>query len=301
PIGRLAVFLGLLLMMGAMLSVLLDLGRPEKFWRLFMYFYLNNMTSLFAVNGIFYTGYILLMLVYLWLILENKMAQAAIVGTVDVLWAIAVHMGTGAIFGLIGNREILFSPIKPFEFLAAALSSGAALIILALAVTYTFTRRKIEPALIVSLGKLLSMIIAVLSVLVFVDKLTHMYFPNREGTVYLFTGNYWWLFWVFQIGMGILIPLALLVYPRTGRTVRGVVLAAVFVVLGVLGERAALVIPGTAHPQPIYPGHIEGVWGAPGIFFITPWETLLTLGIVSFVGLFFVLGLKYLEILPEQG
>jgi Ni/Fe-hydrogenase subunit HybB-like protein len=300
-IGRLAVFLGLLLMMGAMLSVLLDLGRPEKFWRLFMYFYLNNMTSLFAVNGIFYTGYILLMLVYLWLILENKMAQAAIVGTVDVLWAIAVHMGTGAIFGLIGNREILFSPIKPFEFLAAALSSGTALIVLVLAATYTFTRRKIEPALIVSLGKLLSIIIAVLSVLVFVDKLTHMYFPNREGTVYLFTGNYWWLFWVFQIGMGILIPLALLVYPRTGRTVRGVVLASVFVVLGVLGERAALVIPGTAHPQPIYPGHIEGIWGAPGIFFITPWETLLTLGIVSFVGLFFVLGLKYLEILPEQG
>ena len=61
--------------------------------------------------------------------------------------------------------------------------------------------------------------------MVFVDKLTHMYFPNREGTVYLFTGNYWWLFWVFQIGMGILIPLALLVHPRTGRTVRGVVLA----------------------------------------------------------------------------
>jgi Ni/Fe-hydrogenase subunit HybB-like protein len=256
------------------------------------------MTSLFAINGIFYTGYILLMLFYLWLILENKMKTAAIVGTVDVLWAIAVHMGTGAIFGLIGNREILFSPIKPFEFLAAALSSGTALIILVLVVTYTFTRRKIDPALIISLGRLLSMIILALSVMVFIDKLTHMYFPNREGTVYLFTGNYWWLFWVFQIGMGIIIPLALLVHPRIGKTVRGVVLASVFVMLGVLGERAALVIPGMAHPQPIYPGNIEGIWGTPGIFFLTTWETLLTLGILSFVALFFVLGLKFLEILP---
>lgn len=298
PIGRLAVFLGLLLMMGAMLSVLLDLGRPEKFWRLFMYFYLNNMTSLFAINGIFYTGYIILMLVYLWLILENKMKKAAIVGTIDVLWAIAVHMGTGAIFGLIGNREIFFSPIKPFEFLAAALSSGTALIILVLALTFTLTRKKINPALIMSLGRLLSFIIIVLLVMVFVDKLTHMYFPNREGTVYLLTGHYWWLFWVFQIGMGILIPLALLVHPRTGKTVRGIVLSSIFVVIGVLGERAALVIPGTAHPQPVYPGHIEGIYGAPGIFFLTAWETLLTLGIISFVGLFFVLGLKYLEILP---
>ena len=147
-------------------------------------------------------------------------------------------------------------------------------------------------------GRLLSLIILVLLIMVFVDKLTHMYFPNREGTVYLFTGNYWWLFWVFQIGMGMLIPLVLLVHPRSGKTVRGIALASGFVVIGVLGERAALVIPGTAHPQPIYPGHIEGIWGTPGIFFLTTWETLLTLGIISFVGLLFVRGLKYLEILP---
>lgn len=298
PMGRMAVFLGLLLMVGAMLSVLVDLGRPEKFWRLFMYFYLNNMTSLFAVNGIFYLGYIFLMFVYLWLILENKTEKAAIVASVDTLWAIAVHMGTGAIFGLIGNREIYFSPIKPFEFLTAALSSGTALIILSLILTFKFTGRRIESALIVSLGRLLLLIILVLLVMVFVDKLTHLYFPNREGTVYLFTGNYWWLFWVLQMGMGILIPLVLLLHPQTKKSIRGIGLASAFVVVGVLGERAALVIPGTAHPQPIYPGRVEGIWGEPGIFLLTPWESLLTLGIVSFVGLLFVLGLKYLELLP---
>ncbi len=35
PIGRIAVFMGLLLMLGAMLCVLTDLGRIEKIWRLF--------------------------------------------------------------------------------------------------------------------------------------------------------------------------------------------------------------------------------------------------------------------------
>jgi molybdopterin-containing oxidoreductase family membrane subunit len=52
PIGRMAVFMGILLMVGAMTFVMVDLGRPEKAWRLFMYFYLNNMTSLFAINSI---------------------------------------------------------------------------------------------------------------------------------------------------------------------------------------------------------------------------------------------------------
>jgi Ni/Fe-hydrogenase subunit HybB-like protein len=59
-----------------------------------------------------------------------------------------------------------------------------------------------------------------------------------------------------------------------------------------------LVIPGTAHPQPFFPGQIEGPWGEPGIFPITAWETLLSLSIVSIVVLLFVLGLRYLEILP---
>ncbi len=100
--------------------------------------------------------------------------------------------------------------------------------------------------------------------------------------------------------MGIVLPLILLIHPMTKKTLRGVVCAATSVVIGVFGERAALVIPGTAHPQPFFPGKIEGPWGEPGIFPITPWETLLSLSIVSFVALLFVLGLRYLEILPAR-
>jgi len=300
PIGRMAVFMGILLMVGAMFFVLVDLGRPEKAWRLFMYFYLNNMSSMFAINSIFYTGYIILMLIYLWLIFEGNKKLAAIVGTIDVLWAIAVHMGTGAIFGLIGNREIFFSPIKPFEFLLAALTSGTSLIIITAAATFKFTSRMIEEELIFSLSKILKIIILILLIMVFVDKLTHIYFPNRDATLYLFTGDYWWLFWVFQIGLGIVLPLILLSYSKTKRTKKGVIISALSVVIGVFGERAALVIPGTAHPQPFVSAKIEGIWGEPGIFKITLWETLLSLSIVSFIILLFVLGLRFLEILPNQ-
>jgi len=299
PIGRLAVFMGILLMIGAMIFVMVDLGRPEKAWRLFMYFYLNNMSSLFAINSIFYTGYITLMLIYLWLIFEGRKRLAVVVGTIDVLWAIAVHMGTGAIFGLIGNREIFFSPIKPFEFLMAALTSGTSLIILIAVVTFKLTRRVIHEELIFSLARLLRIIILILLVTVFVDKLTHLYFPNREATLYLLTGDYWWVFWIFQIGMGIGFPLFLLTWPKTKKSIGWVIIAALSVVLGVFGERAALVIPGTAHPQPFFPGKMEGPWGEPAIFPITFWESILSLSIVSLVVLLFVLGLRYLEILPE--
>lgn len=300
PIGRIAVFMGLLIFTGAMISVLVDLGRPEKFWRLFMYGYTSNMTSMFAINSIWYGGYILLMVVYLWLAIENKTRLAMIIGTIDVLWAIGVHSFTGAIFGLIGTREILFSPIKPFEFIAAALTSGTALLTVVVVAAFKFTNRNIDKKVILSLGRLLSFIIIILLVMVFFDKLTHAYFPNREGTMFLFTGPYWWLFWVFQIGMGIIIPLVILFHPKAGRSIKGVIIASISVVIGVLGERAALVIPGTAQVQQLYPGKIEGIWGAAGVFPITLWETALSLGIVALVALLFVLGLKYLPLLPAS-
>jgi len=298
PIGRIAVLLGLLLFTGAMICVMVDLGRPEKFWRLFMYGALNNMTSMFALNSIWYGGYILLMVVYLWLAIEGKTKLAMIVGTIDILWAVGVHSFTGAIFGVIGSREIMFSPVKPFEFIAAALTSGTALLTVVVVAAFKYTRRKLDDKVVTSLGRLLSFIIIVLFVMVFFDKLTHGYFPHREGLLFLFTGPYWWLFWVFQIGMGIIIPLIILFHPKAGKTVKGVVIASISVVIGVLGERAALVIPGTAQVQQLYPGHIEGVWGASGVFPITLWETGLTLGIVALVALLFVLGLKFLPLLP---
>lgn len=298
PIARVAVFLAILLIFGGMVFIAVDLGRPEKFWRLFMFFYLNNMSSMFAINGILYGGYFIISIVYFGFIVANKPKYTKIVGIIAVIWAIMVHTGTGAIFGFIGTREIFSSPIKPFEFLTAALTSGTALLILVVVAAHKFTSRIIDKKLILSLGKLLAVIIVILLVMVFFDKMTHIYFPDREGTVFLLTGPYWWLFWVLQIGMGIVIPLIILFHPRAGNTVKGVIIASVSVVIGVLGERAALVIPGTAQVQQLYPGTIEGVWGAVGSFSITFWETALSLGILAMVALPFVLGLKYLELLP---
>ncbi|MDD4858878.1 MAG: polysulfide reductase NrfD [Dehalococcoidales bacterium] len=300
PIGRLAVYVGLLCMIGAMICVLTDLGRPEKFWRLFMFFYLNNMTSVFAINGIFYGGYILLMIVYLWLVMEGKHHLATLIGTVDVCWAVLVHTFTGSIFGLISTREILTSPIKPFEFVVAACTSGTSLLIILAYISFKKSKRHLDPKLLISLGKLLSYFIIVLLIMVFFDKLVHTYFPHREGAVFLMTGPYWWLFWILQIGMGIVIPLIILFHPKWGKSLKGVMTASASVVIGVLGERAAIVIPGTAQVQNLFPGELQGVWGTPGTFSITFWETTMSLGAVAMVALLFVLGLRYLPILPAK-
>jgi len=298
PIARMAVFLAIVLIFGAMLSIAIDLGRPEKFWRLFMFFYMNNMKSLFAINGILYGGYFIISLVYLGIIFSGNHRASRITGIIAVGWAVLVHMGTGAIFGFIAAREAWFSPIKPLEFLAAALTSGVALLIVAVTLTLALSGRELKKEMAASLGRLLTYFIIILLVLIIVDKLTHLYSPHREATLYLLTGQYSWIFWGFQIGLGVVIPLAVLFNPRLNKTIGWVVTAAVSVVIGVFFERYYLVIPGAAYPMQYYPGEIQGVWGATGSFPLTPVEMVLSVGIIAFLIFIFVMGLKYLELLP---
>jgi len=298
PIARMAVFMAIVLILGAMVFIFVDLGRPEKFWRLFMFFYLNNMTSMFAINGVLYGGYLTISVLYLGFIFAEQSRFTKRIGIIAVAWAVLVHMGTGAIFGFVAAREPWFSPVRPLEFLVAALTSGLALLILVVILTLKFTGRGVKKEVITSLGGLLSVFIIVLLVLVFIDKLTHLYAPDRDAAVYMLAGSGSWVFWGLQIGMGAIIPLVILFHPRWKKTIRGMALATASVVIGVFFERFYLVITGAAYPSHYYPGKIEGVWGVTGSFPITPAETILSVGIVALLGLIFVLGLKYLDLLP---
>ena len=200
PISRVAVFLAIVLIFGAMVGIGLDLGRPEKTWRLFMFFVLNNMRSMFAINTILYGGYFVIGLVYLWSIFAGRSKMTKMMGMIAIGWAAMVHMGTGAIFGFVAARPIYYSPLKPFEFLAAAMVSGLALLMIAIVVVFKYTKREYDQKIIFSLSRLLFALIVGLVVIVLIDKLTHVYPPDRESTLWLFTGPFAWVFWGLQVG-----------------------------------------------------------------------------------------------------
>ena len=298
PVSRIAVFLAIVLIFGAMVGIALDLGRPEKSWRLFIFFILNNMRSMFAINGILYGGYFLIGVIYLGSIFGEKWKWTRVMGLIAIFWATLVHMGTGAIFGFIAARPLFYSPIKPFEFLAAALVSGLALLMIVVGAIFRFTKRKWDQEILFPLSRLLLPLIVVLFMMVLVDKLTHLYSAHRDPTLWLLAGPYAWIFWGLQVGCAYFLPFILLIHPRYKKTRWGVMTAACLVVIGILGERFALVIPGTAYPLAFYPGSIEGIWGEVGSFPLRPMELFMSIGIFTLMGLFLLLGLKYLPLLP---
>ena len=297
---KVAVFLAVVLIFGAMVAIAVDLGRPEKFWRLFMFFYLNNMSSMFAINSIFYTCYLLSAVTYLIALLADMKRFSVVMGMVAFGWALLTHGGTGAIFGFIAARETWFSALSPLEFIVAAFASSIALLVLVLIVLFKTTGRRIDWSLIGSLGGLTKAFLIGLIILMVIGELTHLYPAHSGPIVYMLTGPYSWLFWGFQVFLGIAVPLFLLYYPRTGNSPTGVTTASVLVVIGIFVKRYYLVVPGAAYPQHFYPGKIEGVYGAIGHFYLMPTELGLSIGMFAFLALIFIVGLKYLELLPAK-
>jgi len=302
-LSRIAAYLAALLLIGALLSLGLDLGRPERIGLAFIYL---NPTSIFSWNGFLYSSYILICFVYLWAMFKEKEKLVKAIGILAVIWAIGVHSGTGAIFGFVSGRELYHSPLTPPSFVAAALSSGTALIIILLVITFKAINRFLDPKLIVGLGRLLVAFILVVLYFILVENLTRLYSPANHEAIHflLFSGTvYCLVFWLGLILIGSIIPAVILFNPKTKNSVSWIVTASILVVFGVLCERFIVVMPGQVLPLQLFPGQeITSPFmdGAIGSYFISLPEVAQAVGIVAIIGILYILGIKFFALLPTE-
>jgi len=301
PFARIAVYLATLLLIGALLSILTDLGRLDRLSMSFSYF---NFLSMLSINPFLYNMYILICIVYLWAMLKEKDRFVKIMALIAVIWAILVHSGTGAIFGFV-PRELYQSALLPPSFISAALSSGTALMILVILALFRFTERPLDHRLVVRLGRLLAVFIFVVIYFIFVENAYRLYMPeSREAArFFLFDPVNAAIFWGGLITIGSIIPAVVLLNPRTGGSIPWIIFSAVLVVFGVLCERYLIVIPGLAHPTDLLPGmEIADSVIDEGIVYYSAsiHEVFQALAVVGMIGFLFVLGLRLLKLLPTE-
>jgi molybdopterin-containing oxidoreductase family membrane subunit len=301
PFSRIAALLAMLLLVGALLSIILDWGRPDRLFVPFLYF---NPASMFSINGILYSSYIAICFVYLLAMFAERQRLVSAIALIAVLWAVGVHSGTGAIFGYV-PREVFESPLLPPSFIAAALSSGTALMIVLLQLLFRYTNRPFDESYVRQLSRLLSIFILVVFYFLLTEHSYRAYLAaSREAQWYfLFGGSHSIVFWLGLIAIGIIIPAILLFNPRTKDSIKMINIAAVFHLFGVLCERYIVVIPGQTHPPDILPNmHVESVAldGAVVSYSISLLEAIQALGIAAIVAIAFVLGLRFFAMLPTH-
>jgi molybdopterin-containing oxidoreductase family membrane subunit len=340
-IGRLAVFTAIVTLLMALLAIWADLGHMERAWHVLIF---PNFESPMAWMIWLYSTYFLLLVAEMWFLLRRDMVTGAqesgwkskvyrvltfgsknvseasanrdrkivrVLATIGVPVAIMFHGGVGTLFGVVAARPLWNTGLFPILFLLSALASGGALLTMITAIFQDGLNRNRD--IIVTLGKVILGLL-LLDILFQISEYLVAFrsgIPGHiEGLMLIMGGTYWWVFWIWQLGIGTLIPLLLLVLPMTRKDARWVSLAGLLIALGFIGVRLNIVIPGLAEEE------INGITQAistPRLttqYFPSPMEWLLTIGIVGLGLLLFGLGemllpkekdpVRFTEIAPEE-
>jgi molybdopterin-containing oxidoreductase family membrane subunit len=156
------------------------------------------------------------------------------------------------------------------------------------------------------LTRLLAIFVATAAYFVLVYHLTNLYFAkygSLERFLLIEGGVYTTLFWFGQIVLGSLVPLALLLHPRTSASRAMLVLSALLVILGGLAQMYVTIIGSQAYPLVLFPGYqVSSSFGDGAVASYTPSlpEFLLGMGGVGVVGVMVLVAIKFLGFLPAR-
>ncbi len=300
--SRIAVYLALLFSIAAGLSMMANQGRIGlALSRSFTHF---NSTSLFSIHYIFYFSFGLVCCILLYALLNDKARLSRIISLVGVLLAVALHSGTGFLFGLL-PRELYRSPMKPLIYVATGTASGIGAFLLVIVVLNKLTKRKTDFALLNRAGRILALALIAGLCFTAIENIYRSYQAESRQAIlfFLFGGFHSVLFWVGWILLGCIAPAAILLRKTAG--VAGIVFASILALFGVFLERWLMILPGLISPPDLFPGWEilpestvmpEGVVG----YSISFPEWLQASGIFGLTGFLFLWGLKFLKLIPGK-
>jgi Ni/Fe-hydrogenase subunit HybB-like protein len=304
PLERLSCLLAIGLLVGGLMILALDLGRPD---RVIVAMLNRNFKSIFAWNLYLYGGFIALVSIYLWVQMERRMNRFIFAAAMAAfIWRITLTSGSGSIYGVLVAREAYSAILAPL-FIAMSFSYGLAVYLLVLLAACKGSGRELGDALLRRLGRLLGIFVAVVLYLTAVQHLTNGYAAEHggvEGFILRDGGIYPWLFWCGQVLAGGLLPLALLFWSTRGgaRPTAGTVIAAcTLVIAGAFCQLYVLVLGGQAWPLQLFPGmEVSSSFFDGAIASYTPSLPELALGFggMALAGLIVLFGLKLLRLLP---
>lgn len=315
PIARTATFVGLIGYTMAMLSLLLDIGRPDRFWHALVYW--NNHSLLWEV-----TMCVMLYLTVLvfeslpifagldWIKrrfprLSQKMSGLHHYAPYLAIAGLALSMlhqsSLGGVYGVLKARPIWFKPEMTVLFMLSAILGGISLTLFASMLASRLTRRaRVNDGLIERLSRFVAWALVGYLYFRFWDALAQHYtyaLGRTEGFELLTSGPLSFNFWVLEMILGTLVPMVMLLTPYTRRHPFWRMLALGLVVVGVIAYRWDTNLSGLLIVMPYAPGQAAVAYGSytPSLI-----EMLAGMGVVAYGLLAFSLGVRYLGVVDHR-
>ena len=293
PLANRMVWLSIIMLLGAFTVIGLEIENP---WRMPLGVVLHpNVTSNIWWMGTLYGMAVGIMFLELFLIITKRFSAAIILGVFGAIAEALANSNLGSVFASLHSRPFWYGSQLPVFFLACAVLSGAAAVVMFTHYSHILQKRPMSESTFKGLqtaGKIM-ILMTFLVTLSTVWKLANAYCSTDEMIMAadsLVKGPLSTSFWVFEICIGLILPCLLLVFSRLS-SIHAMSTAALMILVGQFFSRYNLVVSGQ-----IVPNDHEFV-GVPQYLSYMPSaaEYLLVIAGIGVVAFGFIIGERFLD------
>ena len=315
PVARTATFVGISGYTMALLALLIDIGRPDRFWHALVYW--NKHSLLWEVTMCIMLYLTVLALEVLpmlssfeWLRnhypkvaekLEGVHHYAPYLALLGLCLSMLHQSSLGAMYGVLKAHPFWFRPDIAVLFIMSAVAGGMALTVFASMLSSRLTKRAvIKEELLERVSYFVGWMMAAYLYFRFWDALsmTYTYQAGRtEGLNLLTSGTLSFNFWIGEILLGAVAPMILLINKRTRMNPTLRMLSLALIVGGVVAYRWDTNLTGLLVMVSYLPGDLTVSYTMyrPSIV-----EWMAGLGIIAYGLTLFSLGVRYLHVVDHR-
>ncbi len=234
PIARVASVIAPVAIAIGLFFLLIDLGKPFRFWRLFLSF---NPTSALSWGVWFLNIFFVLSVAYAWFLAKGQASKAKFAAYAALPFAVLVGTYTGVLLSQVPGRVLWHSALITVLFLNGGLISG-------MAVTMLFSLGRQSKELLSKLGKVAGLFVLLELGLIVIEVIV-LFNGEMKGVEVakdLLGGTFSFLFLGVEIVLGAVIPLLILLRSKVNSVALAV--ASALVLIGIFTMRYIIVIGG---------------------------------------------------------
>ena len=315
PVARTATYIGLIGYTMAVLTLLLDIGRPDRFWHALVFWNPHSVMWEVTMCVVLYLTVLALETAPIiggadfirsrWPGLSKRLESihhfAPYLAVAGLFLSMLHQSSLGALYGVLKAKPLWYRPGISVLFIISAIAGGISLTVLLSMLAPRLSRKiKVQDDLLKQLAMVVGWILVGYLYFRFWDafSMTYTYeFGRTEGLALLTKGPLAFNFWVGEIILGAVIPMVLLLYARTRAMGWVRMLALAMVVGGVVAYRwdtnlAGLLIILTYLPNEMYTLYTSYT---PSLI-----EYLAGGGVIAYGMMAITIGLRYFKIVDHR-
>ncbi len=258
PLGKIGAVVAPLCLILAPANLLVEMAQPLRAWHLMTYLpdYIN-LKSPITYGVALLTAYPISAVIYAFFVYTGNMKMSKVFAIIGIPLAISVHGYTGFILALGKGRALWNTALMPTLFIVSAMVSGIAFMILIAIIRNVYFSRdktpeeiKADRELIYGLGKFLGGVMIFDLFLIF-NAVLVLLTSSKEAwhaAELLLWGRFSFDFVGVELLIGGVVPLFMVYYPKTARSLKGLSIASILVMVGIYAMRYTVVVGGQSVP-----------------------------------------------------